>query len=462
MSVLPNSLAARDVSSVLHPYTNLAQHELDGPRIITRGEGIYVYDDAGQRYLEGMAGLWCTSLGFSEERLVEAAYTQMKQLPTYHIFNGRSTEPTIALAEELLKLAPAGLSKVLFANSGSEANDQAAKLVWFYHNAIGKPRKKKIIGRVRGYHGITVFSGSMTGQVANHESWDLPVGGVLRADCPSHYLFGLPGESEAAFVDRLVANLEALILDEDPETIGAFIAEPVNGGGGVIVPPKDYFPRIQEVLKRHNILMIADEVICGFGRTGAMFGCETFDIKPDILTCAKALSSAYLPISATLISTEMAEKITEYSGKIKKFAHGFTYAGHPAAAAVALETLRIYQERDIIGHVNEVAPHLQARLAALTSHPLVGEVRGVGLLGAVQLMADKTNKTFLPADAELGAYAQERALAHGVIVRGTVDAVFVCPPLIITKDQIDEMMDALKLALDEAALHAQHLGLLAA
>lgn len=460
MSILPNSLAARDIANVLHPYTNLEQHNIIGPRIITKGEGVYVYDDAGQRYLEGMAGLWCTSLGFSEPRLVEAAYKQMQKLPTYHIFGGRSTEPSIELATELLKLAPKGLSKVLFANSGSEANDQAAKLVWFYHNAIGKPRKKKIIGRVRGYHGITVFSGSMTGQIANHESWDLPVGGVLRADCPSHYLFGLPGESEAAFVDRLIGNLETLIVNENPETIGAFIAEPVNGAGGVIVPPKDYFPRVQEVLKRYDILMIADEVITGFGRTGAMFGCETFGIEPDILTCAKALSSAYLPISATLISKEIDEAITAYSGKIKKFAHGFTYSGHPAAAAVALETLHIYQERDIVGHVNEVAPHLQARLKALAAHPLVGEVRGVGLIGAVQLVVDKATKRLPAAEAELGVYVQERALAHGVIVRGSPDAVFVCPPLIITTAQIDELMDALKSALDEALIKAEERGLL--
>ena len=233
-----------------------------------------------------------------------------RQLPTYHIFNGRSNEPMIELAEALLKIAPKGLGKVLFANSGSEANDQAAKIVWFYNNAIGRPRKKKIISRVRAYHGITVFSGSMTGLPPNHSDFDLPVGGVLRTDCPSHYLFGLPGESERAFVDRLVGNLEQMIIREGPDTIAAFIAEPVNGAGGVIVPPRDYFPRVQEVLRRYDILFIADEVICGFGRTGNMFGCETFGIEPDIMTVAKALSSAYLPISATIISEKIAEAIT--------------------------------------------------------------------------------------------------------------------------------------------------------
>ena len=282
MTGLPNSLAARDIASLIHPYTNLEKHKVDGPLVIARGEGVYVYDEAGQRYLEGMAGLWSTSLGFSEKRLVEAARRQMEQLPTYHIFNSRSTEPSIEAAEELLKIVPKGLGKVLFANSGSEANDQAAKIVWFYNNALGRPRKKRIIGRVRGYHGITVFSGSMTGLAANHNEWDLPVGGVLRTDCPSHYLYGRPGESEAQFTDRLVANLEDMIVREGPDTIGAFIAEPVNGAGGVIVPPADYFPRIQQVLRKYDVLMIADEVICGFGRTGEMFGCDTFGIEPDI------------------------------------------------------------------------------------------------------------------------------------------------------------------------------------
>ena len=461
MPTLPNSMAGRDVASVVHPYTNLDQHPDKGPMILTRGEGVYVYDDSGKRYLEGMAGLWCTSLGFSEDRLVQAATRQMQRLPSYHIFNGRSTEPTIELAEALLRIVPAGLEKVLFANSGSEANDQAAKLVWYYHNAIGKPRKKKIIGRVRGYHGVTIYSASMTGQVGNHTDWDLPLGGVLRTDCPSHYLYGLPGESEAAFVERITGNLESLILREGPETIGAFIAEPVNGGGGVIVPPPGYFAKVQEILKRYDILMIADEVICGFGRTGQMFGCDTFGIKPDIMSVAKALSSAYLPISATIISGKIAEALAAQSKKLGNFNHGFTYAGHPVAAAVALETLRIYEERNIVGMVQAVAPHFQARLRALADHPLVGEARGVGLLGAVQLVADKATKAPLPT-AEgigpmIGAFAQE----NGLIVRATPEAVYLCPPLIITPAQVDELMDGLTAALDHGLAEAQRRGLVA-
>ena len=460
MTGIPNSLAARDIASLIHPYTNLEKHKSDGPVIMARGEGVYVYDEAGKRYLEGMAGLWSTSLGFSEKRLVEAARRQMEQLPTYHIFNSRSTEPSIEAAEELLKIVPKGLGKVLFANSGSEANDQAAKIVWFYNNALGRPRKKRIIGRVRGYHGITVFSGSMTGLPANHNEWDLPVGGILRTDCPSHYLYGRPGESEAQFVDRLVANLEDMIIREGPDTIGAFIAEPVNGAGGVIVPPAGYFPRIQQVLRKYDVLMIADEVICGFGRTGEMFGCDTFGIEPDIMTVAKALSSAYMPISATIVSDTIADAIARHSGKLGTFAHGFTYAGHPVAAAVALETLRIYKERDIVAQVKAVAPHFQSRLRAFASHPLVGEARGIGLIGALHLVADKATRRPLPPAEGIGPLIQQGAMARGVIVRAGPDAVFVCPPLIITEAQIDELMDALGGALDEALAVAEQRGLL--
>jgi 4-aminobutyrate--pyruvate transaminase len=447
MIAQPNSLAGRDVASVIHPYTNLEQHKTAGPTVIARGEGVYVYDDGGKRYLEGMAGLWSTSLGFNEKRLVDAAISQMQKLPTYHIFNGRANEPMIELAEALLKIAPKGLGKVLFANSGSEANDQAAKIVWFYNNAIGRPRKKKIISRVRAYHGITVFSGSMTGLPPNHNDFDLPVGGVLRTDCPSHYLYGQRGESEGAFVDRLVGNLEQMIIREGPDTIAAFIAEPVNGAGGVIVPPRDYFPRVQEVLRRYDILFIADEVITGFGRTGNMFGCETFGIEPDIMTVA------------TVISEKIADAITAHSGKLGNFAHGFTYAGHPVSAAVGLETLKIYAERDILSHVRKVGPYLQEKLQALTAHPLVGEARGVGLIGAVHLVADKASRAALPPAAGIGALIQQSAMDRGVLLRAAPDAVYVCPPLIITKAEIDELMDALKAALDDGYAEAVRRGL---
>jgi len=457
----PNSAAARDVASLIHPYSNLDRHRETGPVVMARGEGVYVFDDGGKRYLEGMAALWSASLGFSEKRLVAAATRQMEQLPYYQIFNHRSHNPAIDLAEALLRIVPRGLEKVLFANSGSEANDQAAKLVWFYHNAIGKPRKKKIIARIRGYHGVTIYAASMTGQPVNHNDWDLPLGGVLRTDCPSHYLYGRPGESEAAFCERIVGNLEQLIIRENPDTIGAFIAEPVSGGGGVIVPPKGYYEKVQEVLRRYDILFIADEVICGFGRTGQMFGCDTFGIQPDIMTVAKALSASYMPISATIVSGKIFEAIAAHSGRLGNFGHGVTYAGHPVAAAVALETLKIYEERDLVGMVQKVAPHFRARLDAMLEHPLVGEARGVGLLGAVQMVKDKANRVSFTAADGLGAIVQDAAMQEGVILRATPEAVYLCPPLIISEREIDEMFAGLRAGLDAGLAHAERNGLLA-
>ncbi len=431
------SLSDRDIASVLHPYTQMQQHRQSGPLVMARGDGVYVEDSQGRRYLEGMAGLWCTSLGFSEQRLVDAATRQMQVLPYYQLFNGRATEPAIELAERLLALtAGLGMDKVLFSNSGSEANDQAVKLVWYHFNALGLPNKKKLIARERGYHGVSVMAASLTGLPANHADFDLPVARVLRTDCPSHHHHGLPGESEAAFVDRIVGNLEALIEREGADTIAAFFAEPVQGAGGVIVPPAGYFERIQAVLRRHGILMVVDEVITGFGRTGQMFGAQTFGIQPDLMTLAKAMSSAYLPISATLMSKAVYDSVASGSARHGSFAHGVTYAGHPACAAVANETLQIYAERDLVGQVQRLAPRMQARLQALRAHPLVTHARGVGLIGALDIAQD------------LAPRVQAVAAEQGLITRALRDAVAICPPLIITPAQIDELFDKLGRSLD--------------
>lgn len=451
MDARRNSNAINDIATIIHPYTNLRKHGQSGPVIVTRGDGVFVEDESGRRYLEGMAGLWSTSLGFSEKRLVEAAVRQFEKLPYYHLFNHRSTEPSIALAEKLLEIAPDGLSKVLFANSGSEANDQAVKLVWYYNNALGRPKKKKIISRWRGYHGVTVAAGSLTGLPANHADFDLPIANILHTDCPSHYHYAEPGETEDAFVDRLAANLEDLILREGPDTVAAFIAEPVNGSGGVIVPPARYFERVQAILRKYDILFIVDEVICGFGRTGNMFGCETFGLKPDILTVAKALSSSYLPISATVVSDRIHEAMMGESDRHGVFAHGVTYAGHPVCAAVALETLKIYEERDIVGHVKRVSKRFLERLHALADHPLVGQARGVGLIGAIEIVSDKdTKKPFAP-ELGVGPGIQAKAMQHGVIVRSLRDTVAFCPPLVIEENEIDMLFDGVSKALDETA-----------
>jgi len=372
----------------------------------------------------------------------------MRKLAYAHIFAGRSHEPAIALAEKLKEVAPFPVGKVFFANSGSEANDTQIKLTWYVNNAMGKPKAKKIISRTKAYHGVTIASASLTGLPANHRSFDLPLDFVRFADCPHYYRNAEPGESEMEFSARMGRNLATLIEKEGPETIGAMIAEPVQGAGGVIVPPKGYFDAICKVLDRYGIALIDDEVITGFGRTGNWFGCGTYGFEPSTMTIAKALSSAYLPISAVLLSPEMCEAIESESGKIGTFGHGFTYSGHPVAAAVALKTIEIYQERDIVGHVREVAPRFLARLAKLGEHPLVGEAKGVGLLGGVEIVADKKTKaSFDPAKtaaANIARFAEE----EGLITRPLMgDRIALCPPLVIDEAEIDELFDRFERAL---------------
>lgn len=439
MTGQPNSPAARDVAAVLHPFTDLKAHEEDGPFIIDRGGGVYVTDENGKTYIEGMSGLWCASLGFSERRLVDAAARQMAELPYNQTFLGRSHGTTIDLAERLLSLSPVPMSRILFASSGSEANDTAVKLVWYYNNAEGRPERRKIIGRRNGYHGTTVATTSLSGIPDLHRDFNLPIAGVLHADCPHHYRFAHPGETEEEFADRLAANLEKLILDEGPETVAAFIAEPVMGVGGVIVPPETYFEKVQAVLREYGVLFIVDEVICGFGRTGNMFGSETFGLRPDLMCCAKALSSAYLPISATFVSEPIYRAMVAESEKIGVFGHGYTYSGHPVAAAVALETLDIYEERDVVGHVRAVAPRFQEVFRSLADRPLVGEVRGVGLMAGIELVADKPGKRPFDPALKVGAYLASRAREYGLIVRVLGDTVVCAPPLVVTEDEIDEL-----------------------
>jgi 4-aminobutyrate--pyruvate transaminase len=454
----PLDLAQRDLAHIVHPYTNFKANETSGPFIIDRGEGVYVYDADGRRYLEGLAGLWSTSLGFSEPRLAEAAARQFAKLPYSQIFGGRSHEPGILLAEELVRITPDGLNHVLFANSGSEANDAAVKIVWYYNNQIGRKAKKKLVGRYFGYHGVTVASGSLTGLAPVHADFDMPLDRMVHADAPSYYHFGKGDESIEQFVERLGQNLEALIQREGPENIAAFIAEPVMGAGGVIVPPPGYFERIQPILKKHDILFIVDEVITGFARTGEMFASYTYNLKPDMMTLAKALSSSYLPISALMMTDKIYQAISDGSAKNGAFAHGVTYAAHPVCAAVALETLAIYKERNIVDHVKKVSPRLQNGLAALQNHPLVGETRGVGLIGAVELTQSKKDRK--PFDAKLGItnYVQARAVHHGVILRNVRDAIAICPPLIITEDEIEELLQGLHRALDDGLDHARKQG----
>ncbi|HUK58684.1 MAG TPA: aspartate aminotransferase family protein [Stellaceae bacterium] len=446
----PNSAAGRDVAYHLHPYTNLKRQEEEGPLVIREGKGVFVYDEAGKDYIEGMAGLWCTALGFGEERLVEAAVRQMRLLPFYHGFNQMAHEVAGALAERLVAMMPVPMSKAFFSNSGSEANDTAVKIVWYYNNALGRPRKKKIISRLRGYHGVTVATASLTGLAANHRDFDLPIAQVRHADCPHHWRFGHPGESEEQYADRLAESLDLQIQREDPETVAAFIAEPVMGAGGVIVPPRSYFEKIQRVLKKHDMLLIADEVICGFGRTGRMFGTETFGLAPDIVTVAKALSSAYLPISATVISEPIYRALVRQSEKLGVFSHGFTYGGHPVSCAVALETLKLYEERHILDHVCAVAPVLQQAVRRFAGHPLVGEVRGVGLIAGIELVRDKATKAPFPAQAGAGALVMQKCREEGAILRALGDTIAFCPPLVISAAEVEELVRRFERGLEAA------------
>jgi 4-aminobutyrate--pyruvate transaminase len=444
-----SNLAVRDIETIAHPYTNLATLRDGGPLILERGQGVYVYDTEGKAYIEGMAGLWCTALGYGNEELVEAATAQLRKLPFAHLFTAKSHDPAIELAEKLKEIAPVPTSKVFFCNSGSEANDSQVKLVWYMNNGLGRPRKKKIISRIKAYHGVTIAAASLTGLPNNHRDFDLPIAGILHTGCPHHYRFAQPGESEDEFAKRLAAELEALILKEDPDTVAAFIAEPVMGAGGVIVPPKAYFPAINEVCRKYDVYMISDEVICGFGRLGTMFGCTALGFEPHSISVAKALTSAYVPMAAVTVPEVMYQAMLEESRKIGTFGHGFTYSGHPVAAAVALKALEIYARERIAEQAARKTPQFQARLATLGEHPLVGEARGYGMVGAVELVADKASKRGFEAKAGVGPRAVRLAEEEGLIVRFIAgDVISICPPLIIAPDEIDALFERLTRALD--------------
>jgi 4-aminobutyrate--pyruvate transaminase len=456
MTVLGNQ-AVRDIETVLHPYTNLAAHRDTGPLMLERGKGVFVYDSRGKDYLEGMAGLWCLSLGHSNEELIEAATAQLRKLSFAHLFNGKSHDPAVELAEALKAMAPTPTSKVFFCNSGSEANDTQVKLVRYMNNALGRPAKKKIIARDKAYHGVTVASASLTGLAANHTDFDLPIPGILRTACPHYYRGAQDGESEDDFASRLAAELEALILAEGPETVAAFIAEPVMGAGGVVVPPASYFPKIQAVCDKYDLYVISDEVICGFGRLGTPFGCQALGFRPDSISVAKALSSAYVPIAAVTVPERMYEATLEASRRIGVFGHGFTYTGHPVAAAVALKTLEIYAREKIVEQVAAKAPQFLAHLRRLADHPLVGNARGLGLVGGIELVADKATRRSFDPKLGVGARCVRFAEEEGLIVRALAsDTISICPPMIITPAEIEELFARLDRALARTLESVRH------
>lgn len=449
---MTNTAGFTDVALHLHPQTDPRAHEGRGPLIIAEGDGAWVVDDAGRRYIEGMAGLWCASLGFNDSRLADVAHRQLGRLATYHTFNHRSNDACIALVEAISALSPIADPHVFLANSGSEVNDTMVKMAWYFNAARGRPGKRRIISRQGAFHGSTVMGAALSGLPHMHRTFNLPTADVLYAEQPHHRRFARPGESEDAYSTRLAEELEALILHEGADTIGAMIAEPVMGAGGVVIPPAGYFAKVQAVLRRHDILLLSDEVVCGFGRTGSWFGCETFGFQPDMLGVAKGLSSGTLPIAAVLVSPRIYETVADEAHRIGTFGHGFTYSGHPVAAAVATEALRIYQEMDVPGVARELGGHLRQALdQALAGHPLVGEVRSVGFLAGIGLVADPATGRELDPARKVGALVERHCLSRGAIIRNMGDAIALCPPYVITFSEIDLLVERLRGALDDVA-----------
>jgi len=442
------------MSAIIYPTSNLKK---PSDLVIEKGEGVYIYDNQGKQYLEAMAGLWCASLGYNNQELIDAANEQMSKLPYSHMFGGKTHQVGIDLAEKLSSMVPMKNAKVFFGNSGSDANDTLIKILRYYFNAIGKPQKYKIIARERSYHGVTIASASLTGLAVNHTNFDLPFDalGILRTDAPHYYRGAQADESESEFVDRITNNLEQLILKEGPETIAAFIVEPVTGASGVIVPPQGYYQKVQTILAKYDILFWADEVITAFGRTGSDFGCNAVGIKrPDLLTLAKQLSSAYIPISASLVSSDIYKELVEPSNKVGVFGHGYTYSGHPVGCAVALKTLEIYERDNIFERAADVGEYMQTKLQSLKNHPLVGEIRGKGMIAAVELVANKNTGLAFP-NGDVGNFAMQYCQQLGMITRAIAgSSLAFCPPLIITKSQIDEMIFILHQALDATLIFA--------
>ena len=435
------------MTSMIYPTTNPAMSET---MVVARAEGPYIYDKQGKRYLEGMAGLWCTALGYGNGEIIEAAERQMRELSFSHMFGGKTHPSAIELADKLAAMVPMQDGRVFLGNSGSDANDTLLKLIRYHAEASGQPNRIKVIAREQGYHGVTLASAALTAIPTNHAHFQLPFEalGVLRTGSANYYRGANDGESEAEFVARRAQELEALILTEGPETIAAMIAEPVSGAGGVIVPPEGYFEAIQIVLDRYGIWLWDDEVICGFGRLGTDFGANKMSMRPQMMTLAKALSSAYVPVSAAIVQGDIADCINASATEVGVFGHGYTYSGHPLGCAVASKVIDIYVRDKIFDHAATVGDYLQARLNEFADHPLVGEVSGVGMIGAVELVADKPSKK--PFDGmKVGQFCAKAAEDNGLVIRPLGgNRVAVCPPLIIETTHVDELMEKFGAALN--------------
>ncbi|MDC6379009.1 aspartate aminotransferase family protein [Pseudomonas graminis] len=427
----------------LAPFSDFKQLKEKGPRIITHAKGVYLWDSEGNKILDGMAGLWCVAIGYGREELADAASKQMRELPYYNLFFQTAHPPALQLAKAISDIAPEGMNHVFFTGSGSEGNDTVLRLVRHYWAIKGQPSKKVIISRVNGYHGSTVAGASLGGMTYMHEQGDLPIPGIVHI--PQPYWFGEGGDmTPDEFGVWAAEQLEKKILELGVDNVGAFIAEPIQGAGGVIVPPDTYWPKIKEILAKYDILFVADEVICGFGRTGEWFGSDFYDLKPDLMTIAKGLTSGYIPMGGVIVRDEVVKVLNEGGD----FNHGFTYSGHPVAAAVGLENIRILSEEKIVERVkSETAPYLQKRLRELSDHPLVGEVRGVGMLGAIELVKDKaTRERYVGKGA--GMICRTFCFNNGLIMRAVGDTMIISPPLVITFAEIDELIEKARKCLD--------------
>lgn len=460
-AILPeNDLARLDRESHLHPFTSIAEHMDAGPCVIEGAKGARIRDAAGKEYLDAMAGLWCVNVGYGREEIGNAMAEQARKLCYYHSFMAMASEPTIRLAGRLSRMVGGDSWKIFFGNSGSDANDTNIKIIWYYNNILGRTRKKKILARHGAYHGVTVATGSLTGLPAVHAGFDLPIERIGHVERPHHYWNAPAGMTEREFSAHLARKLDERIESEGPDTVAAFFVEPVMGAGGVIVPPDGYFEAIEPVLEKHDVLLVADEVICGFGRLGKLFGSHYYGISPDLMTIAKGLTSGYIPMSASLVSEKIWNVLRDGSPKLGPFAHGFTYTGHPIAAAAAMANLDILEGEGLTERAARIGTYFQGRLReSFSAHPLVGEVRGIGMIAAVELVANKEKKEAF--DLKLGVARRLYAMAReeGLICRPILNSLAFSPPLIVGESEVDEIVEKFTRGLARLADALKHEGI---
>lgn len=451
-----DTLRQLDRASIVHPFTSLREFSSGEAalRIVTGGSGIRIRDSEGRELIDAFAGLYCVNVGYGRREIADAIHREAQRLSYYHAYAGHSNEPAIRLSQRVLSLAPAGMKRIYYGSSGSDANETQVKIVWYYNNVLGRPRKKKIISRWRGYHGGTVLSGSLTGLEVYHRAFDLPLGPILHTSVPHHYWNAPQGMTEREFSLRCAQELEALIQKEGPDTVAAFIGEPVLGTGGLIPPPEGYWDEIQAVLQRYDILLIADEVICGFGRMGQPFGSHVYGMRPDLITIAKGLTSAYLPLSGAIIGEKVWQVLEAGSSTYGPFAHGYTYSAHPLCAAAGLANLEILEREKLIEHVAGVGPYLLERLKErFAGRPYVAEVRGAGLLAAIEFAADPAKRVRFDESQKVGAQMAASCLEEGLISRAMPhgDILGFAPPLVVSRDEIDDIVARVSRAVERVS-----------